>query len=428
MITTIAGLLAEFLQKRAAILGEEPVTHAPTIGDMYEGLTRRMLERTIPPSLGLQIVDGFIEGPDGRFSQQVDAMLVMGTSGRPIPDTNKFYWPIKDVLAVFEVKKNLYGAELKDSLNKMKTVWEIQSESFRRDTTTTFPVRPSRSSFARLMGRFPYTNEINDTIRPEAEYYRAIVAEQLAPVRVIFGYQGYVDESGLRQAFSDQIGKNLGAGGLVPLALPNLIVCRQNSILKMSGHPYIAPITDDWWILIGSERKDPLRLMIELIWTRLSNQFKAAFPMDDTLVMESLAPLLSCQSAIQAGNRGWLYKEHKLARQALSEMPEWHWAPLEISSVENAVIGVANSNGGLNIRDEEFVTFVTAEGFEPKKVVDTLVEKRLFAWVDDEHASPIADTTHVVFTGDGRIWAATDKDLLALWLANQGKPTSTSAQ
>ena len=57
-------------------------THAPTIGAMYEGLTRDILDRAIPASLDLRIVDGFIEGADGSLSPQMDAMLVTGKEKR----------------------------------------------------------------------------------------------------------------------------------------------------------------------------------------------------------------------------------------------------------------------------------------------------------------------------------------------------------
>jgi len=50
---------------------------------MYEGLTRDILDRAIPASLDLRIVDGFVE-LDGALSPQIDAMLVTG-GGRELP-------------------------------------------------------------------------------------------------------------------------------------------------------------------------------------------------------------------------------------------------------------------------------------------------------------------------------------------------------
>src|SRR5690349_3428508 len=128
MITSFAAFLESLQAKEAAILAEQNVKHAPTIGDMYEGLTKELLERAIPPNLGLRLVDGFIIGVDGKPGNQIDAMLVMGDKGRQIPKTTKWEWPIADVLAVFEVKKNLYAADLADSIDKMRVVSQQQKE------------------------------------------------------------------------------------------------------------------------------------------------------------------------------------------------------------------------------------------------------------------------------------------------------------
>ncbi|TAY27219.1 hypothetical protein ELH88_38760 [Rhizobium ruizarguesonis] len=81
MITSFAQFLEQFQAKEVAILAKEEVKHGPTIGDMYEGLARELIERTIPEKLNLKLVDGFVVGVDGDYSQQTDAMLVMGTDG-----------------------------------------------------------------------------------------------------------------------------------------------------------------------------------------------------------------------------------------------------------------------------------------------------------------------------------------------------------
>ena len=126
LITSVADLLRELMVKEAARLDRETITHAPTIGAMYEGLTRDILDRAIPASLDLRIVDGFIGGIDGALSPQTDAMLVTGT-GRALPYSDSFVWPIGQVIAVLEIKKNLFGSELKDAFVKMQTVMRMQN-------------------------------------------------------------------------------------------------------------------------------------------------------------------------------------------------------------------------------------------------------------------------------------------------------------
>ena len=48
MINSIATLLRQLQAKEAAKLDEQGITHAPTIGAMYEGLTRDLLDRACP--------------------------------------------------------------------------------------------------------------------------------------------------------------------------------------------------------------------------------------------------------------------------------------------------------------------------------------------------------------------------------------------
>jgi hypothetical protein len=91
MIKTIADLLRELMVKEAAKLDDETITHGPTIGSMYEGLARDILDRVIPGDLDVRVVDGFIEGVDGSLSPQLDAMVVTG-KGRQLPYTTNFVW------------------------------------------------------------------------------------------------------------------------------------------------------------------------------------------------------------------------------------------------------------------------------------------------------------------------------------------------
>lgn len=51
-------------------------------------------------------------------------MIVEG-EGEPIPYTDKFIYDISQVIAVLEIKKNLYKDELVDSYNKMHRIYKI---------------------------------------------------------------------------------------------------------------------------------------------------------------------------------------------------------------------------------------------------------------------------------------------------------------
>ena len=124
MISDIASFLKMLMSVEQKNIAEQGITHAPTIGAMYEGLTRDILARTIPENLNLQIVEGFIEGVDGRLSTQIDCMLVSGI-GRQLPHIGAYVWKVESVIAIFEIKKNFYGRELGDFFEKQRAIYKI---------------------------------------------------------------------------------------------------------------------------------------------------------------------------------------------------------------------------------------------------------------------------------------------------------------
>jgi hypothetical protein len=422
MITSVATLLRDLMVKESAALAREPITHGPTIGSMYEGLTREILDRAIPLSLDLRIVDGFIDAVSPDLSPQMDAMLVTG-EGRQIPHTEHFVWPIRDVLAVLEVKKNLYGADLEDGFRKMRTVMHMQTALMEKDRSEkTYNLHAAFQAFARLTGHYPRSWKEASELPDELSFiFHTLVTEQLAPVRVIFGYEGYADEFSLRKGLADFLQANLGTpAGFGVGSLPNLIVCRQNSLLKMNGQPYISPQIEGWWQAIVSNAENPLRLLIELIWTKLSNRFSTQFPMDDSLQMERLASLLSTRLAKRGAVVGWEYREDGFDRQKLSGTVSTTWSPDQTSEDEWVVLMQVANKGELDVQDAGFRNYAREEGFDADALIAALVERRSLAWSDDRHVRLIStDTLFTAFMPDGRTIATSEADMLGMWFAKE---------
>ena len=92
MIRDVAGLLRALQEAEAQQIEKAGITHAPTIGEMYEGLTEKILEKLIPAAADLRVVSGFVEGASGGLSGQIDCMVVSG-KGTRIPHTRRFKWP-----------------------------------------------------------------------------------------------------------------------------------------------------------------------------------------------------------------------------------------------------------------------------------------------------------------------------------------------
>jgi hypothetical protein len=421
VITTVASLLRELQAKDSEKLAQENITHAPTIGAMYEGLTRDILDRAIPPSLDLRIVDGFVEDHQGNLSPQTDAMLVSG-HGRRIPHTSGYVWPVQDVLAVLEVKKNLYGADLDDAFRKLRVINDMHGAYMRQNQKGKFTITPSYNAFARLTGRYPRNRKDIDALPDELSFiFHNLVCEQLSPVRIIFGYEGYVDEMGLRKGFFDFLNDNLATSqGFGIGSFPNLIVCRKNSLLKMNGHPYMSPMADGWWPAVVSNSDNPIRLLIELIWTRLSNHFETAFPMDDTLQMERLAPFLSARFKQDGERRGWEYRLERLTKKQLAEVKPFRWSPNAIDENEGVVLFRIGQEGELDTRDPEFRNYAKEQGFDPDRLIAKLVQDRTLAWRDDHSVRLISSSALVTtFMPSGEVVATAETDLLNLWLAEE---------
>jgi hypothetical protein len=203
-------------------------------------------------------------------------------------------------------------------------------------------------------------------------------------LRIIFGYEGYVDELGLRDGFAKFIEGNLATPrGFGIGSFPNLIVCRNNSLLKMNGQPYISPLLGDWWPAVVSNAENPIRLLIELIWTRLSNKFASYFPMDDTLQMERLAPFLSAKLGYRNSVPGWEYRQETLNRKQLKEIEPTSWEPEQVDEMECVVLIQLANEGELDVRDTEFRNYAAKGGRDPDQLIAGLVAKRTLAWCDD---------------------------------------------
>jgi hypothetical protein len=92
MIKTLADILEGFAAEERKKLDVYNITHAPTVGAMYEGLSRTILQKAIPRELRLKVIEGFVYFGD-EISGQIDCMLVRG-DGEKIPYTDKYKWHV----------------------------------------------------------------------------------------------------------------------------------------------------------------------------------------------------------------------------------------------------------------------------------------------------------------------------------------------
>ena len=366
MIRTVADLLKTLAEAEAVRISRAGIVHAPTIGAMYEGLSASLLEHSLPGDLNLQVVSGFATDEHGGISGQLDCMVVRG-EGEAVPHTALHKWPVKGIIATLEVKKNLYGEELADSYLQMRDVLRVFSNWVQNTPSEeTFDLKASFRAYAEVTGQ----------VAPNADQWRehrihhldrhlilhTMIADQMAPVRVVLGYEGYKSEVGLRKGFRDYLANHIGEIGFGPPSLPNLIIAGEHALVKLSGHPYRSPLDKDGYLpLMASARVNPLLLLLETIWTRLSYLRPMAPFFGEDLEIENLALLLSAkpiENPEKPGTWGWMFKGTPATAKQLADYGASEaWQPTELTLKQFLLVQELTQHGEVNVTESDFVKY-----------------------------------------------------------------------
>jgi hypothetical protein len=299
------------------------ITHAPTIGKQYEDATIKALKAAIPDKYNLQVVSGFIRNSEGKLSDQIDCMVVKG-EGQLIPPMDKeFVYHIRDVLAVIEVKKNLFSGELKDAyehylkIKDLKVEFEDLPGDLSRSIYKTFA-----TATGILIRSFDEVRKIQNPLY--YNIFHGLVAQFILPLRIIIGYDGFSSERSLRSKFVKYLSKNIYKKGFGPFSFPDLIICGENCLLKLTGEPYSPIIVDDFYEFFVSSNNHNIRILSELVASRISRFHPIDFTGDDT--NEPLNPFLGAKFKEVAGKQGWEYNFHD--ENLKNNTPSEEWSPL----------------------------------------------------------------------------------------------------
>ena len=186
MIKTVAELLSAVAVEERQKLDTYKISHAPTIGSMYEGLSRSILEKAIPERLNLKVVEGFVVFGDDT-SGQIDCMLVAG-EGERIPHTDKYKWPIENVISVFEIKKTLTSSELFDSYFHLREVDRLYASYIQsgRARNVKVDIEIPRRIFGQVTGVIPPPHTKIEELSFDMEMiYHTLIMEFLSPIRIV---------------------------------------------------------------------------------------------------------------------------------------------------------------------------------------------------------------------------------------------------
>lgn len=385
MIKRVSNLLYQLRLREEKLLGKETVRHGPTIGNMYEGLTKSLLSTAMPIGKELALVDGFVEGKSGELSRQIDCMLVRG-SGTRIPHTKSYKWPIPDVIAVFEIKKSLHSREMLSSQGVLETVTDLFKPIFEtaRPKLTTNPVE----NFIQLTGRLPRKFEEDGGI--DNEIINNLLFDLFVPIRVVFAYDGYSSEEALRKGFIKYLEpKILGDEIVVPSYLPELVICGNFAIIKLNTQPYVGSMQEDWWPIYASSPSNPLALLLEVLFSRLASDGITPVIFEDDLSDNTLNDLMKMKFVVESEgvlNCHYAVLPHRV-KPRQGENREWE--PFMMSAEEWALACVVQDFGPIDQQDPKFTRWLRQTGIDLDLALHRLREKRLIIANDNKLLCPV---------------------------------------
>lgn len=415
MISTVSDLLLTLKDREQELLKQyDIVKHPGIIGNMYEGLTKDILSKSIFKGLGLQVKAGKIRNSKNEFSGEIDCMIVIG-DGENIPYTDKFIYDSSKVIAVIQVKKNLFAKDIKDSYENLKTVINVTEN---RETERYHTILHRDTWRLMCKEELPQRKELEKLSVEKQMLYHILLLESFYPTRIVWGYNGFKSEFSLRESFSEYLKDNLSGSkdnrilGFGPLNFPSLIICDKYSLIKSNGIPFAAPILEnDWWPIYFSSYDNPVSFLLEVLWTRLQYMFELSPEIfGEDLTQEEMHPYLLTRYNETKEMKGWEYNYIPVRKEEL-EKPLNHkeWEPSFLTETQYIVLTKLCKDGILDvIADEGFQDFLRKSGCELEELTISLKATGLVDFKDNK-LTLITEQCVCGITPDGRYFAADNK-------------------
>ena len=391
MINTIKDLLESLrLQGINEISAFLDIKHGPTIGDMYEGLTKEMMDKAIFKNLDLKVCSGFIFNGENELSKQIDCMVVVG-DGIKIPYSQDYKYCINQVIAVIEVKKDLFGKEMDSAYKNLLSVRNI----IKPDHDMTIDI--IEQAYENVTGaKLPERQKIDKLTEAEQYLYHAIVVESYMPIRITFGYGGFSTEKSLRDAFIEYMSKNLKVKGYGVTSIPSLIIANERTIIKTNGIPFAISSENQKpgeWLVLGSANRAPIFFLLYLIWTRLYYLFP---DLPEEIFDNTEIPINPLMKA-KGGKTGW---EYTFIDVELEDSNEELRKPLEITLMSNALLKMIEKGYSITVDDKCMIEECKKNGEDYNKVIEDLLYK-LIIYVDNNVVGILPETwMTVIYNGN----------------------------
>lgn len=412
MIDTMAQLLERILAKETAALDRMQLSHGPTIGAMFEGLTRSVLDLALPREADIRVVSGFAADHTGAQSRQLDCMVVMG-DGRKIPHTESYIYPIEKVLAVIEVKKTLHGAEVSEGQENLHS---LRSLDIMESPTVGNSIR---AAFQLVTGH-PAPDRIVDLPPSLRGIYRLIARDAIWPATILLGYHGYRTESAVRERVANYLENAPTGPPRGPGSVPTLVLNDSVAVAKLTGFPWSGAIRDGWWPFLGtSSGRSVPRLFLDVLWTRLNHRRvfdRSAFGDDKTLNAWNVL----CEGRWETDPEGWTLRlQRPQVTPIVPARDDKEWSPVQVTTRQADLLLHLGKVGYIDMTEVEY-----ADATRDDLLSDLLLLQSF------RIVGPRAGSEHIweyltiecacVFLPDGTAWAGDDSSgRLTRWIAEQ---------
>lgn len=428
LISKASELLELFIKEETKKLADIKMPHMPTLGSAFEEVTKQGIDKgfAIPKHLDLSVVSGFVSIGDEMLPEQIDCMLVHG-QGKKYGLTEQYIYEIENILCIFEVKKTLRKKDYADAMDHLAGIRRKFAEHFEHKLIHE-GYEPDISSagrhFAQITGKIAPENYsgIHGLSKSDGILFYCLVQESFAPVSIIHGYDGYKTESGLRTAFVDILEEKKKAtdSGIAIPSIPSLVTSNQYCLVKGNGVPFLVIKDEDEWVSVFSTCYNPAKIILELIWSKISSYFDIEMPWNDSLHMDNISPLLIAKALEVDDKAGWMYNTIEFKEKQLKREDNNAWVPAYLGEAEVSAINIMAMRGGYLPLDDDMDEYLKGNHATTiDEVSSNLILTRLFV-KDGDYIRPIKPNTHIVTLDDNTGYVCSERDRFDLWCEEQG--------
>lgn len=245
MIKNLAELLDQLRTAEKIKIDELGIKHRPTIGREYEGLTATLLDESLFKELNLKVIrSSFIKTGDGTRSSEIDVMIIEGDGQEILYCPGQYDVRIEQVIAIIQVKKVLNKLQIEEAYHNLKSVYDLSNFTDNRPNYALNIFRDAYGCICQedIIEGNKFKKSFSSSTKEQI--FNILDYESLLPLRIVFAYEGYVSEYGLRKGFVRFLEENKSEvndfkTGFGPINFPNLIINGDLSLIKANAMPYV---------------------------------------------------------------------------------------------------------------------------------------------------------------------------------------------